>query len=282
MTIWQFLADFWWVFFIAIPLFLIYRKVESGSGFGKWNFETTKMILFYGIIFLIIYLCQIYIFTGHNYLLFFILVFMPMFSGFIFMLFSKNNVFIIESTMDSELFYDIGKLETPIADCTRTVAYVIDRDAYKDIRHVGEIDYPYWDGGDGVKFTDFFDSKNGIMFHPKLPQLHNVSFYIAKSFWLKMKEDLPELIRENTMLTWLAPYKSTHELSILAKNFPLRLKNIERQYEATPFALPLEIEDLYEREYEKRRQDREASEVKIPLAVEPQAVGETQEGETNE
>jgi len=281
MDILQFVADFWWVFFILLPLYLIYRKVQVGQGIAKWDFETTKIILIYGVLLFLIYLCQKYYFIGHSYLLFYIIIFLPMFMAFIFMLMSKNNVFIIESTMDAELFYNIGIFEKPIAETTRTTAYVIDRDAYNDIKHIGEIDFPYWDGGDGVKFTDYFDQKNGVMFHPKLPQLHNVSFYIAKSFWLKMKTDLPDLIRENTMLTWLAPYKATHELSILSKNFPLRLKNIERQYESTPFALPLDIDALYEREYAKHRKDREVSEVKIPLETEKPSE-DNEGGETNE
>lgn len=276
MSIIDILLDFWWVLLLLIPLYLIYLRVKVGKGFGNFSAGDAKLIGFYGAILLIIYLFQHYIFTDHLYLLFYVIIFLPVFSVFVYLLLMKDNVFIIESTMDAELFYNIGEFETPIAESTRTKAYVIDRDAYRDIKHVGEIDYPYWDGGDGVKFTDFFDQENAVMFHPKLSQLHNVSFYIAKSFWLKMKEDLPDLIRENTMLTWLAPYKATHELSLLAKNFPLRLKNIERQYENTPFALPLEIDELYEREYQKMQADREASEVKIPIA--PQQSSESEGG----
>ncbi len=280
MNLVDFILEFWWIVVIGIPLYLIYRKVSAGQGVGKWDFETTKIILFYGLIMVIIYLFQAYIFTSHIYLLFYIMIFLPLFSAFIYILLSKDNVFVIESTMDNEIFYNLGDFDRPVAESTRTRAFIIDREAYKEVRHIGELDYPYWNGGDGVKFTDYYDQKNGVMFHPPIAHLHNVSFFIAKSFWLKMKTDIPDLIRENTTLTWLAPYRTAFEQSKLGENFKLRLRNIERQYEEVPFKLPDDIKELWAKEIEKRRVDREASEVKIP--IEPVPITESEEGDSSE
>lgn len=248
-----------------IPVYLIYRRTKEGKGIGNFGYDETRLILVYIAVLVIIYLCQRFLFTTHFYLLFYLVIFIPLFSAFIYILLLKDNVFVIESTMDTEIFYDFKYMEKRIAEATRTRAFVIDRDAYKEIKHVGEIDYPYWNGGDGVKFTDYFDQREGVMYHPVIGALHNVSFFIAKSFWLKMKQDLPDLMRQNALLTWLAPYKTAYEQTKLARNFELRLRNIERQYEDEPFNLPDDIRKLYEREAELKRRDREANETKEPI-----------------
>jgi hypothetical protein len=254
------ILEFWWVFLICIPLYLIYLRVKEGKGFVNFGVPATYLLIFYGFVMLIIYLCQYYLFPGHWFLLFYIAIFLPLFCVFIYLLFTKNNILIIESTMDCEIFYDLGQLDKKISEATRTRAFVIDREAYKDIRHVGAMEYNYWNGGDGVKFTDYFDQKEGVMFHPPVGQLHNVSFFIAKSFWLKMKQDLPELMRTNALLTWLKSYVVAYEQTKLARNFKLRLRNIDRQVEDEPFSLPDDIKKLWEREVEALRRDREASE----------------------
>jgi len=284
MSIIGFFQEFWWIFLLLIPLYLIYTRVRHGRGIGSFGVPETKLFIFYGLIILVIVLLQQYIFTTHYYLLFFIMIFLPMFMAFIYILLMKDNVFIIENTIDCEVLYDLGEVNELISEATRTSAYMMDREAYKEIRHIGEIDYPYWDGGDSVKFTDYFDQKHGVMFHPVVSQLHNVSFYVAKSFWLKMKQDIPDLIRENTILTWLGPYKTAHEQSKLAANFKLRLKNIERQYQGDPFMLPDDLRTLWEKEIEKLRADREASEVKIPLQpkVEPKEITNAGDSDNSE
>lgn len=256
--------QFWWIFLFLIPVYFIYKKYKAGQGFASFGYDETRLLLIYIGLLLLIFIFQKFIFVSHWYLLFYIVIFIPIFSAFIYILLLRDNVFIIESTMDCEIFYDIGSLEKRIGESTRTRAFAIDRDAYREIKHVGNLDYQYWNGGDGVKFTDYFDEKSGVMYHPSLPELHNISFFIAKSFWLRMKLDLPDLMRQNAMLTWLAPYKTAYEQTKLAKNFKLRLRNIERQYADEPFSLPDDIRVLWEREIEARRRDREAGELKIP------------------
>jgi len=277
-----FILEFWWLSLILIPVYLIYKRTQQGMGVGNFGYDETKLILIYSIVLVIVYLCQRFIFTTHIYLLVYLIIFIPLFSAFIYALLIKDNVFVIESTMDCEIFYDVKMLDKRIAETTRTRAFAIDREAYKEIRHVGDIDYPYWNGGDGVKFTDYFDEKEGIMYHPTVGALHNVSFFIAKSFWLKMKQDLPDLMRQNALLTWLAPYKTAYEQTKLAKNFKLRLRNIERQYADEPFHLPDDIRKLWEYEIEQKRKDREIGESKIipepaktPVTPEPAKAGES-------
>lgn len=268
MGLWDTLVDFWWIPLIGLPLYLLYIKSKQG-GVSRFSTEELRMFLFYGVIMFVIFLCQKYLFAGHFYLMYNIIIMLPVLIIFIHLIKIKDSVFIIENTMDCEIFYDIGELEKRIAHGTRCRAFIMDRSAYNEIEHQGEIDYPYWDGGDNVKFTDFFDQNRGIMYHPTISHLHNVSFFMAKSFWVKMKLDLPDLIRQNVMLTWLAPYKTAYEQSKLAKNFKLRLASIEKQYEDQPFKLPDEIRDIWEDELEKKRQDREASEVKVPIESTP-------------
>lgn len=282
MDLFEMIINYFWIFVVLIILYLVYKKLQTGQGVGKIDWDQLKIILLLGSFIFAVALCQEFLFT-HNYIYVFIIIYLPILTVFLYLLISKNNVFIIESTLDSEIFYDLGTLDKQIAQATRSQAYVIDRDAYNEIRHIGEIDYPYWDGGDNVKFTDYFDAKNGVMYHPPVAQLHNISFYVAKSFWLKMKLELPNIIRENTVLTWLAPYRTAHEQSKLAKNFIYRLKNIERQYENEAFSLPDDMKTLWQKEIEERRKDREANEFKISMNPEsPNTNTESEGGETNE
>jgi hypothetical protein len=264
MNILNTILEFWWLALLLIPAYLMYMRTKQGKGVGSFGLDETKLIIFYVFIIILIYLCQRYLFSQHFYLLFYIIIFFPLFAAFIYILLMRDNVFIIESTMDCEIFYDLKYLEKQIAEATRTRAFMIDRDAYREIRHIGEVDYGYWNGGDGVKFTDYFDQREGVMYHPPISLLHNVSFYIAKSFWLRMKIDLPELMRTNALLTWLKPYTVAYEQSKLAKNFKMRLLNLERQYQDEPFNLSDDIKKLWEHEYEQRRLDREAGETKTP------------------
>ena len=259
------ILDFWWVLLFVIPLYLLYLRSKQGKGIGSFGLEETKLILFFCFVLLILFLCQKYLFTDHLYLLFFMVVFTPIFMAFIYILLMKDNVFIIESTMDCEIFYDIGQLDKKIAESTRTRAFMIDREAYRDIRHVGEIDYQFWNGGDGVKFTDYFDQREGVMYHPAVGALHNVSFFVAKSFWLRMKQDIPEVIRQNILLTWLKDYQVVFNQKTLAKNFEFRLRNISRQIEDEPFNFPDDYKKLYEREVEAHRRDKELQETKEPI-----------------
>jgi len=67
----------------------------------------------------------------------------------------------------------------------------------------------------------------------------------------------------------MGPYKTAYEQSKLAKNFKLRLANIEKQYEDEPFHLPDDIKELWEDQVKQNRQDREASETKMVIEKEP-------------
>ena len=120
------------------------------------------------------------------------------------------------------------------------------REIYEDKKHIGDSEFPFWNGCPRIKFCDWYDDKSGTFFHPELPQFHNVTIHMARLFLLKMKKDIPKLYRENIMLTWLSPYKVGYEHKVMSDNFPLALLGLKKQYEHNPFKLIETLDELYE------------------------------------
>lgn len=248
-TIFNAIIEFWWVWVLFLPLFIIWISLKKQKSFAGLQLKDMALIIEMGMIFILIYLCQVYLFSEH---VFFLLTFPLAFViNFLFIqwLLQKDDVLMIESQIQNEEFYDILNMKTTYSTETKNRILIMDRSVYDAKDHVGDAQYPFWNGSPDLKFCDKYDDKNGVFYHPQLPQFHNVDVYMARIFMLKMKEEMPKLKRVNIMLTWLSDYKLAHEQTVMKENFILNLKSLKNQYIHDPFKLVDTLEDLYDKQW---------------------------------
>lgn len=196
---------------------------------------------------LVLYLVQVYVFKNTWFFIISAPIWIGLFGIIIYLLLTGNDVYILESTIQMEHFYNLGTVQMLLAPETRQRLLIMDRGIYDTKQHIGDSHYTLWAGSGRIKFTDYYDDKLGVFYHPEVPELHNISFYIAKSFWLQLKEDMPKVIRTNVELTWLSDYKLAHEQRVTQDNFEYMLKNLKTQYTHEPFCLGHDIEEIYRR-----------------------------------
>lgn len=273
MSIGDFFSEYWWAIFILLPLFIIYLKLSQQKTIGEVSLADLSLVFEFGCYVLMIFLIQNYIFNGHWFFTISIPFFIILWVMAIHFLLSKDDIYVLESTMQSEAFWNITDMEKKYCESTSQRLLVMDRQVYDAKRHIGEAKYNYWQGSDRIKFTDFYEDEKGIFYHPEFSQLHNISFYTAKSFWLKMKDDLPEVMRQNTMLTWLSNYYLAHKQAILKKKFEYHLSALDKQHEHAPFEMPDTMKELYDKlSREKRAIEREHEEMEKREPVEKSEV----------
>lgn len=229
--------EFWWLWAFLIALLLYSR----GSLNVMW-FEAFIFII-------LIYIIQHYLFPDHLYFLIAIPIFVIVWWAVIMYILRSRNIYVLETTIQNETFKDIEKMDIHVSPSTSNRLLVMDEKVYAEKRHVGDASFPFWSGSDRLKFCDKYIDKEGIFFHPQLPQMKNVTIHTARLFLLKMKDDMPRLIRENVMLTWLSAYKTGHELNIMRENFELNLKAFKNQYEHEPFTMPDDLDELFEKKW---------------------------------
>lgn len=260
MNLENFLVTYWWLLFWLIPMiFLWIRQKEKSKDKEKVN-PDLDFILIMGFIILLIYLIQRYLFSEHKFFLIGIPFFTIILTLLINYLLKGRDIYVLESTILNEKHYDLINMQKIISPSSSNKLLVMDKSVYEAKSHVGEAKYPFWSGSDRIKFCDFYDRNNGIFYHPELPQFHNVSIYMARAFLLKAKMDIPKLYRDNILLTWLSPYKTAHQQSLLAKNFPLHLTAIKQQYDYEPFKLPETIDEIFDNQFNESLLTQKSSE----------------------
>jgi hypothetical protein len=280
MSVNEIFLHIWYIVLLGIPIaYLVYKSNRNQEVMG-WSPDKQIMIAEALIYMLVLYLIQTYIFPNTYFFIISAPIWIVLFSVLIYFLLSSNDIYVLESTIQTEHFYNLGLVQELYAPETRQRLLVMDREIYDCKAHVGDSHYTLWAGSPRIKFTDYFDDKNGVFYHPEVPELHNISFYIAKSFWLQLKEDIPGVMRTNVSLTWLSDYKLAHEQRVVQDNFRLMLKNLKDQYKHEPFHLGHDIEEIYERlrkeklsaprESEETPESLEAKEVKAPEPVQAQ------------
>lgn len=245
MNIESWLLNYWWLLFWFLPLLYLYIRQKNKDKVMNLSHSDGQFILELGFLILVIYLIQKYLFPEHIFFLLSLPIFTLMWCMIINYLLSGNNRYVLESTIQLEKHYNISDVEIHISENTRDRLLVMDKSVYESKKHIGDAEFPFWNGGEKLKFCDLYIDDKGIFFHPQLPQFHNVSIHNARLFLLKMKEDIPKLYRENIMLTWLSPYKTAYQQSLLAEKFPLHLTSIKNQYDYAPFKLIDTLEEMY-------------------------------------
>ena len=245
MNIESWIIEYWWVLFWFLPLCYLYFRQKNKDTVMDIKHSDLQFIIEIGFMILLIFVIQKYLFPNHMFFLISLPFFIIVWCMVIAYLLKGNNVYMLESAIHLEKHYNIEDTEIHISQNTKSRLLVMDKSIYEMKEHIGNADYPFWNGNDRLKFCDLYLDKEGVFFHPELPQFHNVSIHNARLFLLKMKEDIPKLYRENIMLTWLAPYRTAYEQSKLAKGFPLALTSISNQYQHEPFTVINTLEEMY-------------------------------------
>lgn len=275
MDIMQILLNFWYLIIICVPV--CYLAYKSNRGQSVLGMEPEKQIaIAEGLLYLLVlYLIQVYIFKDTWFFIISAPFWIILFGAIIYFLLKGNDVYILESTIQNEEFYNLGMVEKVLAPETKQRLLIMDRGIYDLKSHVGDSHYKLWGGSGRIKFTDYYDDNKGVFYHPEVAELHNISFYIAKAFWLNLKKTMPKIMRDNIALTWLSDYKLAHEQMVVKDNFRLMLKNLKEQYEHDPFILGNDIEDIYKKlRKEKQQAPRESEEPKATEPVSPEPVKE--------
>lgn len=234
---------------IILILLFLYLKLKSRKTVGGFSLRELAVIVEAGFFIFLIYMIQVYVFPEHYFFVITIPITVVVWALVIHYLLSGDDIYVLESTIQNEQFYDLEALQKDVTPSTSHRLLMMSREVYDGKKHIGDAKYPFWLGSERVKFTDYYQDDKGIFYHPQLPAFHNVSIHTARLFLLKVKEDVPILIRQNVLLTWLSEYKVAYAQSVLADKFPEHLKALEEQHQHDPFTMPDDLETLYEKKF---------------------------------
>ena len=250
---WEILFKYWHIIgLIIITAIIYYRSLKTSNEIDKTNL---KFYFWLCIIMITVFGIQIWFFPEHYYLLISMIIFVPVWIVVIYYLLSRDDVYILESTIQGETFYDIRNLKKIVADNTSQRLLVMPREIYDSKIHVGDLHYGFWAGSTRIKFCDKYDDETGIFYHPAIQQLHNYTFYAIKSFWIKLKRDLPEIIDQNTVLTLMSDWYVSFKMFNIKENTREHLKSINVQHENAPFVMPENLESLFEKAMRDKMRD---------------------------
>jgi len=248
MSISEFLdwiIEYWYIFFI-IAILYIYSKYKDNEKMGNLSLNNMFFIVEMGCYFIAIYFIQTRLFNEHNYFLFSIPIFVLIWGFAINSILSKNDVYMVETALIGEEFNDIVNGKKVLSLSTRLRILIMDRTYYSEKKHIGEINNPLQYTSNRIKFTDYYDDNTGIFYHSEYPELQNINFFTRIATWLKLKADIPRLIRENIIHTWLEDYKIASQLKVISKDFYGQLKGFKDRTSKEPFTLFKTMDELLE------------------------------------
>lgn len=271
--------EYWWIWFIVIPLIILYLYWSNKKSFAGLSVREMGVVLEIGLYILLIYLVQKYLFPEHNYFLIAIPIFCIIWGLAVALLLAGRNYYMMVTTFEGQEFYETDPPEKIISPNTSHRLLVMDEGVYRQKKHVGDLNYQLWRGSERVKFADYFNEKTGTFHHPRIPQLHNVTFYAMKSFWVKMRHEVPELIDQNILLTWLFNWRLSYKMDAMKDRFELHLRAIEKQHEYRPFGMPDTIEELARELYKEKQQTPERTELVTMQQVEQTVKADKDSGE---
>ena len=76
---------------------------------------------------------------------------------------------------------------------------------------------------------------------------HHFNFHAFRGFWEKMCIDVPALIDQNTILTFMKEYELSFKMAGMVDNLELYLKSMKNQHSHIPFKMPETLEQIYKR-----------------------------------
>lgn len=258
---WQTLSDYWYIIGFGI-LLILYYVYSSRNPNKSPETDSTAFYFTIGIIFMVSMIIHKWFFVSHWFFWAAMIIFIPLWSFVIKYLLSRDDVYVIESAIMGDEFFDITNVKKINVVNTSQRILIMPREIYDSKKHVGDLHYSFWAGSNRIKFTDYYDEKTGIFYHPPIQQIHNFTFYAIKAFWLKMKHDLPKIIDENTKLTLLSDWYLAFKMDVIKTNIDEHLKAINVQHENIPFVMPDSLETLYNKAMRDKYRDIDKTETK--------------------
>lgn len=255
------IIDNWYIILGIVILGLFYWRITKNT--NEIEKKTQMFYLHMGIVLLVCFIIQKFVFPQHYYFLIAMPIFIPCWVIFIKWLLSRDDVYILESCIQGEKFYDLKNVKMVIAENTSQRLLIMPREIYDSKIHVGDLHYGFWAGSSRIKFCDKYDDETGIFFHPPIQQLHNYTFYAIKSFWLKMKNDLPHIIDTNTVLTLMSDWYLSFKMFEIRENMDVHLKSLNNQHCKIPFTMPDNLEQLYNKAVKDKTRDISPGEKEI-------------------
>jgi hypothetical protein len=268
MNIENLLFENWYIIVGGIILGIMYFQISRNKPVGNTNVENLKFYFHLGCVLLISAIIQQRFFNEHSYFFISMLIFIPLWAVFIKWLLSRDDVYVFESTIQGEKFYDLENIEMHIAENTSQRLLIFPREIYDSKKHIGDLHYSFWAGSSRIKFCDKYDDKTGIFFHPAIQQLHNFTFYAIKSVWLKLKDDIPGLIDQNTQLILLKDWELAFKMDTIKNNMDVHLKALNYQHSNIPFSMPDTLPQLFAKAKKEKLKDIAQTEKQIK-PVEP-------------
>lgn len=231
---------------IGLGIFYLYLRWKAKENTMNIPIETLGLIVEAGAFIFIIFLVDRYYFTEHNYFTLSIILFIPAWSGYTYWLLKRDDIYMLVSSFQGDTFKDLESLNVKASANTSQRLLVMSREVYETKRHVGDLSYPFWRGSHRIHFADLYDDKAGVFYHHEDARLKNISFIVAKSFWLKIRDDLPQIMRDNIVLTWLSEYQLAHKQNVIKERLKLHLRALSKQHSHEPFKLPDDIDELFD------------------------------------
>lgn len=260
--------SYWWVWVMLIPLVVVWLFWSNRRSFAGLSVRELGIVLELGFYLLLIYLCQRYLFGDHDYFLIAIPIFVIIWALAVALLLAGRNYYMMVTTFEGQKFYETDPPTEIISPNTSHRLLVMDEGVYRTKRHVGDLNYQLWRGSERVKFADYYNEKTGAFHHPRIPQIHNVSFYSMKAFWIKMRDELPELIDQNVLLTWLFNWRLAHKHEAMKDRFELHLRALEKQHDYAPFSMPDTVEEIVKELARQKSETPERQEIHTVKAIE--------------
>lgn len=235
-----------WYLYVILALMFVYSKFKDKEKIGKMELKEMKFVVQIGFILIAIYLIQTKLFSEHNYFLLSLPIWLLIWGFAINYILSQNDIYVVETPLMGEKFYDVLNGKEIMSLSTDLKILKMDNDFYNAKKHIGETNNPLLSLSSKIKFADMYDKETGIFYHSVYPQLQNINFYTRIATWLKLKEDLPKIVDENIVHTWLEGFKLADKIQTLEPSFAYQLSGIRELTDIVPYKLHDSLEEYME------------------------------------
>lgn len=237
----------WYIIGGLIAMFILYWYKNRSPNLNRHNKNDISMLIEIIFFSLVIITIQDKLFSDHSYFIVSLPIFIPIWTLFILYLLAKNDMFLIESRIQGEMFYQMGLIpdesgiKEHLVSNTGILLHRMDKGYYENLEHFGNPATPFQNVGDRVKHCDFFNGK--MIYHPENPLLHNISFWASQTTWITFKKIIPDIMKTNLVLTDLVDTKIMSHINEMSDNLPYAMIGVREQYKHKPFDLDKSIND---------------------------------------
>lgn len=252
--------EYFYVYLILIVLY-IYFKYKNKETVSNFSLKEMFIIVEIGFYIIIIYLCQKYLFYEHNWFLVSLPILIFFNAVFINYVLNKDNVYLLETAIINDRFYNPIEKEEVKSLTTRLRLLIMDREYYNSKQHIGEIYNPIQQLSQNIKFCDFYLDDKGLIFHSEFPELHNINFFTRIALWLKLKKILPQVMMENISHTWLNTIQTAHQLQTLESHSKAQILSVRELTDKQPFTLIKTMDDYIKEAEKLKKFENEKSEI---------------------